>query len=236
MSDPKKNEVPNELPASPNQETQSRKEKKIDLAFEDFFLSGSKESFDLFYARNYLWILSFVKRVLPANMVGRDQLAEDLVQDSLIDVYRAKERGTGWVPGRASPHFWLKRILLNKSISNYHRKKRPEILDTDLSSPSKFHQEENDTHALAATLIDSEVGDPSEIASDADSLAWIVQKMRTQPEVRRKVFHMLLRDKKKSKEVAAELGISLSTTSRHISKLCNLIQGWHSEADRDGIC
>jgi RNA polymerase sigma factor (sigma-70 family) len=222
-----RNNMPNSIPNRDTTQPSSSDEiSSSDHFLEDYFITGSSESFQKFVGRNAKWMNEAAWFLVPASHVAKAESAEDLVQDSYVALMRARERNTGWIRGRASQRQWIKSIMRNRSISIFRRKKGPEIPMSDLAGHVKVDEGSDEYVDWMDTIVDDQGEQPFDMLQDTDAMDRVEQIMQGQSTFRRKLFHKVLREKKSNREIALELGISDATVSRGIKELCIAIRNW----------
>ena len=81
------------------------------------FYRGEESAFATLAERLYPQLKGLALSRIPRDEVGRYQLAEDLVQETLIRVARTKDRSqTRWQPDKSSVFTWAGTILKNLII------------------------------------------------------------------------------------------------------------------------
>jgi len=91
-----------------------------ELQLRDRILAGNREAADQFFNRHLDTLYEFVHY-----RVGADRaLAEDLVQDTMLEAVRSLER----FDGRSTLHTWLCGIAKNK-IREWRKKRRPVLVE-----------------------------------------------------------------------------------------------------------
>ena len=87
--------------------------------------AGEEEAFKLLYNRYRLPLYGYIRR-----MVSRGELADEIFQDSFLNVYRARE---GWLAHHGSFRSWLYRIATNLIRDRARSQgRRPEFSSEDL--------------------------------------------------------------------------------------------------------
>ena len=78
------------------------------------YYDGEESAFAALTERLYPSLKGLALSRIPHSEVGRYQLAEDLVQETLMRVARTKDRGlTRWQPGKSTVLTWVGTILKN---------------------------------------------------------------------------------------------------------------------------
>ena len=129
--------------------------------------------------------------------------AEDILHEAFIKVFNniGKFRGEGSFEG------WIKRIMINTSLSHYHT-----------SLKQSFYTQANDLENLQADERDE--GYYSE-APPRSVLLGLIQDL---PDGYRFVFNMYVFENFSHKEIAAELGISVNTSKSQLAKARRQLQ------------
>lgn len=143
---------------------------------------GNRQAFFEIYNRYSKPMLNSSMRVLN-NLAD----AEDIVQESFIDAFNSLEKFTY----KGSFEAWLRRIVINKSISLL-RKRKVQWVDMDLSTLN--------------------AGDHSEYIEDefAFEIGKIKEAIDTLPDNYRVIFNLFVIDEMKQEEIATMLNISHS--------------------------
>lgn len=133
--------------------------------------------------------------------MGSTEDAKDALQEGFIKVYKniSKFSFTGSFEG------WMKRIFVNTSIEQIRRRK----LHLDVNAPNP------QIHAKYSTVQVSQI--------DANKILDLVQDL---PSGYRTVFNMYCVDGYSHKEIAAELGVSESTSKSQLFKARKMLQDW----------
>ncbi len=115
----------------------ARYEQRTDAQLLQAFYLGEENALSLLADRLWRPLTQFALSRLPSTEVGRYQLSEDLVQETIIKVAQTKQRSkTRWQHGKSSVFTWIGTILKN-IIHSYLRTKKNRIrVTSDLISSS----------------------------------------------------------------------------------------------------
>lgn len=160
--------------------------------------SGKRNAFDLLYKKYAPTMLGICMRYCK----GRDE-AEDILHEGFIKVFLniSKFRGEGSFEG------WIKRIMINTSLSYYH---------TNLKHHFKASAE-NLENIPAETNEDN-------IYSNAPGRSELLSLIQELPDGYRFVFNMYVFENFSHKEIATELGISVNTSKSQLAKARRQLQ------------
>ena len=131
-------------------------------------------------------------------MISNQNDAEDIIQESFINAFNSLDK----FRGDSSFGSWLKRIVINKSIS-FLKKKKQEFTDIDNLQIPDNHEDENLPKI-----------DPAEIH----------ESIKTLPEKARVVLNLYLLEGYKHKEIAEMLNISESTSKSQYLRAKQLLR------------
>jgi RNA polymerase sigma-70 factor (ECF subfamily) len=159
--------------------------------------------------------------------VGRSEVAEDLVQDTLLAALRAAEQ----FAGRSSERTWLTSILKNKVIDRLRRGRRVESA-ADLSSADEWLDGLYDRTGHWKAAPGRWGTDPAEIMQRREFWDAFERCLAGLPDRLREVLAQRLLDDIPSAEVCATFGITASNlwTLLHRARL----RLWHC-LDRQGL-
>ncbi|MCH5598066.1 RNA polymerase sigma factor [Niabella ginsengisoli] len=143
---------------------------------------GDRKAYHQVYHRYAKGMLNSSMRVLN-NLAD----AEDIVQESFIDAFNSLEKFTY----RSSFEGWLRRIVINKSISLL-RKRKIQWVDSETGN-----LESGDDHAF----------DEESFTADIEKIKKAIAQL---PENYRVIFNLFVVDELKQEEIAALLKISHS--------------------------
>lgn len=157
--------------------------------------SGDTASFGELVRRHGPRLLGLARQVVGPN------LAEDVVQEAMIDAYR----GLGGFSGNSAVGTWLYRIALNRCLAE-RRRRRPQIVDAEPLGLLRRWEDPDYTV------------DPAVVAarrSQAETLNAVLDEL---PEAYRTA--LILHDGQglSSREVAEAMGIPLGTAKSHIRR------------------
>jgi RNA polymerase sigma-70 factor (ECF subfamily) len=160
--------------------------------------SGEKDAFGLLYKKYAPSMLLICMRYSK----HREE-AEDILHEGFIKVFSniAKFRGEGSFEG------WIKRIMINTSLSHYH------------ANLKHFFQSSADE--LEDTP--SEIEDDS-VYSNAPSRSELLGLIQELPDGYRFVFNMYVFENFSHKDIAKELGISVNTSKSQLAKARRQLQ------------
>ena len=112
------------------------------------FVAGSQTSFSLLSKKWSQKLLTFIKK-----KVGREELAQELVQDTLINVYRNADK---WNPEEHKFSAWIYSIARNVIVSSVRTKKaKMEVLWIDEEQNKEFISEDPLTKMFLSKAVDS---------------------------------------------------------------------------------
>ena len=157
---------------------------------------------------------------IPRSEVGRYQLAEDLVQDTLMKVAGTKNRPLSrWQPGKSTVSTWIGTILKNVIHSHLRTRKNRIRVTTDLWSESSGNENERFENSLVDyRLITSNQG----LLAESERKNWY-QAIDSLPQE----FHVLITmqlEGKSHREIASSLGMSRSTVTYRIKNATKLLR------------
>lgn len=157
---------------------------------------------------------------IPRSEVGRYQLAEDLVQDTLMKVAGTKNRPLSrWQPGKSTVSTWIGTILKNVIHSHLRTRKNRIRVTTDLWSESSDNENERFENSLVDyRLITSNQG----LLAESERKNWH-QAIDSLPQE----FHVLITmqlEGKSHREIASSLGMSRSTVTYRIKNATKLLR------------
>ena len=157
---------------------------------------------------------------IPRSEVGRYQLAEDLVQDTLMKVAGTKNRPLSrWQPGKSTVSTWIGTILKNVIYSHLRTRKNRIRVTTDLWSESSDNENERFENSLVDyRLITSNQG----LLAESERKNWH-QAIDSLPQE----FHVLITmqlEGKSHREIASSLGMSRSTVTYRIKNATKLLR------------
>lgn len=160
--------------------------------------SGERHAFGLLYNKYASTMLGICMRYCK-----RKEEAEDVLHEGFIKVFSnvSKFRGEGSFEG------WIKRIMINTSLSYYH---------ANLKHYFKTGVEE---------MGDITTGDEEEgIYNNAPSRSELLSLIQDLPNGYRFVFNMYVFEDFSHKEIARELGISVNTSKSQLAKARRRLQ------------
>lgn len=132
--------------------------------------------------------------------------AEDILQDAFIKVFR----NISTYSGSGSFEGWMKRIMINTSLSQYQKNKKKGIsVDLEVVEPFLSDDNPNEDQTPLASSVSS------------DQLIGLIQKL---PEGYKHVFSMYALDGFSHQEIADSLNISVNTSKSQLSKARKYLQ------------
>jgi RNA polymerase sigma-70 factor (ECF subfamily) len=160
--------------------------------------SGERSAFDLLYKKYASTMLGICMRYCK----GRAE-AEDILHEGFIKVFSNvhKFRGEGSFEG------WIKRIMINTSLSYYH-------------ANLKHHFKSGVEELEEMPSDDIEDG----IYSNAPSRSELLTLIQELPDGYRFVFNMFVFENFSHKDIADELGISVNTSKSQLAKARRQLQ------------
>lgn len=160
--------------------------------------SGERNAFDLLYKKYASTMLGICMRYCK-----RREEAEDILHEGFIKVFSnvGKFRGEGSFEG------WIKRIMINTSLSYYHANLK-----------HHFKSSVEDLEDMPVDNIDDGV------YSNAPSRSELLSLIQELPDGYRFVFNMFVFENFSHKEIAAELGISVNTSKSQLAKARRQLQ------------
>lgn len=184
------------------------------------FYRGEESAFATLAERLYPQLKGLALSRIPRDEVGRYQLAEDLVQETLIRVARTKDRsGTRWQPDKSSVSTWAGTILKNLISSHLRTKKNRIRVTSDLWSDSK----ESESDRIENSLVDYRRIATNQRSHDVFERDTWQQAIDALP----RKFHILINlqlEGKSHREIASCLGISRSTVTYRIKSATKLLR------------
>lgn len=160
--------------------------------------SGERNAFDLLYKKYASTMLGICMRYCK-----RREEAEDILHEGFIKVFAniAKFRGDGSFEG------WIKRIMINTSLSYYHANLK-----------HHFKSSVDDLEDLPRD------GDDDGVYSNAPSRSELLSLIQELPDGYRFVFNMYVFENFSHKEIARELGVSVNTSKSQLAKARRQLQ------------
>ena len=160
--------------------------------------SGKRNAFDLLYKKYAPTMLGICMRYC-----NRREEAEDILHEGFIKVFSniAKFRGDGSFEG------WIKRIMINTSLSYYHANLKHHFKSGIESVEDMPGEMEDDG-----------------VYSNAPSRSELLTLIQELPDGYRFVFNMYVFENFSHKEIAAELGISVNTSKSQLAKARKQLQ------------
>jgi RNA polymerase sigma-70 factor (ECF subfamily) len=127
--------------------------------------------------------------------------AEDILQDSLLKIYL----NIGDYTGEGSFTGWMRRIVINTAITNYHK-----------TLKHKHHMDIEEVYSSEAAS-----GDNREIRFTAEEMGKVLKEL---PKGYRTVFNLYAIEGYKHKEIAAMLEIDVNTSKSQYSRARSYLQ------------
>jgi RNA polymerase sigma-70 factor (ECF subfamily) len=160
--------------------------------------SGDRDAFGLLYRKYAATMLGICMRYCK-----RREEAEDVLHEGFIKVFKnvAGFRGEGSFEG------WIKRIMINTSLSYYHA--------------SLKHYFQSGVEEMEDIPTDNE---DDGIYGNAPSRSELLTLIQELPDGYRFVFNMYVFENFSHKEIAAELGISVNTSKSQLAKARRKLQ------------
>lgn len=175
------------------------------------FYDGNNRAFDVLAGRVQASLLHQAYAALPARHVGRRQIAEDLVQKTLVKVFATRSRPqVQWCSRKGKVRTWLGTILRNVVISYLRTRQSRQLVSSDLSRQNPdatWHAPEND-------LVDHRM--PAEVhARHAEARRQRqLEVISSLPDKVRSILYMKM-EGLSHHQIADRLGLSKSTISYH---------------------
>ena len=195
---------------------QSRSESSLIEAF----YRGDESAFATLADRLYPQLKGLALSRIPRSEVGRYQLAEDLVQETLLRVARTKDRSlTRWKIDKSSVSTWVGTILKNLICSYLRTQKNRIRVTSDLWSDSKDTEKDR----IENSLVDYRRVTTNQQSNDAIERDTWQQAIAALPQK----FHTLINlqmEGKSHREIASCLGISRSTVTYRIRSATKLLK------------
>jgi RNA polymerase sigma factor (sigma-70 family) len=189
----------------------------------DYYLSGQDRSFDLLVSSLQDYLLQGALKSLPQCVSGRHEIAEDAVQETLIEVIKTRlYQKNQWTAARnARVKTWTYRIMRNK-VSSKLRRLKPErnlkdLQDTDRSENNSVSE------SILASIVDSHSDQPWEsLAASEDFQRY--RKFRDQATDEDLLLIDGVLSEKTFSEIGHTLGCSKPSVSRRFAKLVRRIE------------
>lgn len=163
------------------------------------FQAGNEQAFDQVFNRYYPALSAYANRLLPKQDIG-----QDIAQESFITAWNRKAD----FQSIAKVKSFLYTCVRN-SCFNQLEKAKVKDKYTSSFSPNELFDDQN----ILTDIIHAEV--VSSIFSQVDTL----------PQQCRKVIYMTFKDDKKPKEIAKELGLTISTINNQKMRGLILLRG-----------
>lgn len=176
------------------------------------FYGGDMDAFGELAERLRPGLMSLALRRLPTRQVGRIQVAEDVVQQTLIKAVRTLDRPEiRWQQSKGAVSTWMGTILRNAVISYLRSRASKTLVSTDLwcgPSREESSRPEND-------IVDHRLNAERETRSmESQRRRWrlVVGKL---PADTRSIFRLKMQGKS-HQEIADSLGVARSTITYRI--------------------
>ena len=131
------------------------------------------------------------------------ELAEDLVQDTLLSAYKAYDS----FEGKASVKTWLISILRNKIIDNARRAKRIEFLSYDALTAEQSSDESFSRYGIWKKILEGWNATPDELMESQDFIKQLKGCIDGLPEAMQQVFVLKIVDQLSTEEICQLLDI-----------------------------
>ena len=178
----------------------SSKLKMTDEELMTAFQAGDSESLGQLFENLQGSLVSFAASRVSKGRSGKQQLAQDAVQNAFTKVIANVNGNGAWRPGRASVSSWLRMIVAQQVVELTRKKSGSEKVCTDF-----------DTADQPCYSVEQLENLPNRFGHDFDS---IVEKVsRLMPPELKLVVQMILEGLSR-KEIADQLGISEPTVCR----------------------
>ena len=195
-------------------------DQKIKSTLMEAFYRGEDSALNVLADRLHPQLRGLALSRIPRSEVGRYQLAEDLVQDTLMKVAGTKNRPLSrWQPGKSTVSTWMGTILKNVIHSHLRTRKNRIRVTTDLWSEASDNENERFENSLVDyRLITSNQG----LLADSERKNWY-QAIASLPQE----FHVLITmqlEGKSHREIASSLGMPRSTVTYRIKNATKLLR------------
>lgn len=195
----------------------ARYEQRTDAGLLESFYFGEENALSLLADRLWRPLTQFALSRLPSKEVGRYQLAEDLVQETIIKVAQTKHRPqTRWQNGKSSVFTWMGAILKNIIHSHLRTKKNRIRVTSDLTSSSESEAD----HSIEQNIVDHRFPQKTQFFEEVNWLRALSQL----PEELNQCVKLQL-EGKSHREIASELGLSRSTVTYRIKNATHRLRG-----------
>ena len=195
----------------------ARYEQRTDAQLIQAFYLGEENALSLLADRLWRPLTQFALSRLPSTEVGRYQLAEDLVQETIIKVAQTKHRSKArWQNGKSSVFTWMGAILKNIIHSHLRTKKNRIRVTSDLISSTESEAD----YSVEQNIVDYRFSQKTEYCEEDNWLRALSQL----PEELNQCVKMQL-EGKSHREIASELGLSRSTVTYRIKNATHRLRG-----------
>ena len=178
------------------------------------FYEGENGAFDALARRVEASLFHQAYAALPARHVGRHQIAEDLVQKTLIKVFATRDRPqVQWRRRKGKVRTWLGTILRNLLISYLRTRQSRQLVSSDLSrqnADATWHTPEND-------LVDHRMPAETDARHAEARRQQQLEAISSLPEKVRSILYMKM-EGFSHHQIAEQLGLSKSTISYHFNE------------------
>lgn len=172
-----------------------------DLQLIDGCKSGKRQFQNLLYQRYFRRMFAICLRYS-----NNQAEAEDILQEAFVKVFRSISGYTG----NGSFEGWMKRIMINTSLTQYQKNKKMGIsVDLEVVEPYLSDVDEKEDQTGVA------------ISLSTDQLNELIQKL---PAGYKHVFSMYALDGFTHQEIADSLGININTSKSQLSKARRYLQ------------
>jgi len=187
-------------------------DQRTDAQLIEAFYKGEDIALSLLAERLRPQLIGLALAGLPRSEVGRHQLAEDFVQDTLIKVATTRDRPlTRWQRGKSSVSTWVGTILKNIIRSHLRTRKNRIRVTSDLWPQS--HAECYDW--IEQKIVDHRLPEEQRIRSGEDRRQNWLRAIAELPQELHLLITMQLAGKS-HRQIASQLGISRSTVTYRI--------------------
>lgn len=210
----------------PRSQAYPRRNPQEDLLAKQFckwYRTGDPDDFAAMYSQIKDYILRIIMGQLPRYDAGRVENAEDIAQNTILEILECRDRGTGWSRSRGSQfRTWLWSITRNQTVNHIRRKRYRERSITDLGDDTYFGDESCDW--LEQAIPDHTVDDPVESLVADERYALFQKHMHTLPLESKKLVAEIL-NRTPYDAIAEKLGCGKSTVSKRLNRLIHFFDG-----------
>lgn len=185
--------------------TQTKTHEELMSAFQ----SGNRDSLGLLFEQLQAPLVSFAASRVPSKRSGKQQLAQDAVQNAFTKVISNAGGKSSWKPGRAKVMGWMKMIVAQQVIELTRKKSGSEQVCTDF-----------DTSERRCYSVEQLKDLPNRFTQDFEAI--LQEVFRLLPPELGEVVTLILQGRT-SKEIANGLGISVPTVCRRRHQALRMI-------------